>query len=315
VHGDELSPGSIAPVKVTVTGATGLIGSALVRELTARGDAVTVLTRSPERARQRLGGAVEAVAWDAQSDAPTDALAGRDGVVHLAGENIAQRWNADVQRRIHDSRERGTRALVAGIRAAEPRPQALVSMTGVDYYGDRGDARIDEDTPPGDGFLARVGVASEAEADAASELGVRVVRTRNGVVLDRRGGALGKMLLPFRLGVGGPVAGGRQYMPWIHVDDLVGVYLAALDGDEWSGAVNATAPEPVTNKEFSRALGRALHRPALAPVPALAIRALYGEMAAIVVTGQRAVPERTQALGYRFEHPRLGAALASALHT
>jgi uncharacterized protein len=301
-------------VRVTVTGATGLIGSRLVRELGARGDEVTVLTRSPEQARERLGGAVEAVAWDPQTGpAPAAALAGRDGIVHLAGENIAQRWTAEIKRRIHESREQGTRALVDGIRAAEPRPRVLVSMSGVDYYGDRGDELVDEDAPPGDGFLARVCVAWEREAEAASELGVRVVRTRNGVVLDRRGGALAKMLPPFRLGAGGPVAGGRQYMAWIHLDDMVGMIVRALDDENWTGAFNAGAPEPVTNAEFSKALGRALHRPAVAPVPGFALRLLYGDMAQLITDGRRLVPRRALELGFRHRHPDLDEALRSAL--
>jgi uncharacterized protein len=301
-------------MRVAVTGATGLIGSRLVRELGARGDEVTVLSRSPERARERLGGAVEAVGWDPEAGgAPAEALAGRDGVVHLAGENIAQRWSDDVRRRIRDSRERGTRALVDGIRAAEPRPRVLVSMSGVDYYGDRGDEPVDEDAPPGEGFLAQVCVAWEREAEAASELGLRVVRTRNGVVLDRRGGALSKMLTPFRLGVGGPVAGGRQYMAWIHLDDMVGIVVRALDDEAWAGAVNATAPEPVTNAEFSRALGRALHRPAVVPVPGFALRLLYDGMAQLVTDGRRVVPRRTLELGYEHRHPDLDEALRSAL--
>jgi uncharacterized protein (TIGR01777 family) len=191
----------------------------------------------------------------------------------------------------------------------------LVSASAVGYYGPRGDEPVTEEVAPGGDFLAGICAAWEREAEQAEQLGMRVVRVRTGVVLDRGGGALAKMLPFFRLGIGGPVAGGRQYMPWIHVDDLVGVYLAALDGGEWSGPVNATAPAPATNAEFSKALGRALRRPAIAPVPALAIRALYGEMAGIVVTGQRAVPERAQALGYRFEHPELDEALRSALHT
>jgi uncharacterized protein len=300
-------------MRVTITGATGLIGSALVRELAQRGDEVTVLTRSPERARERLGRDVNAIAWDAQSDAPPEALKGRDGVVHLAGENIAQRWSADVKRRIRDSRERGTRALVAGIRAAEPRPKTLVSMSGVDYYGDRGDAPLDEDTPPADDFLARVCVTWEAEAQAAAEVGLRVVRTRNGVVLDRRGGALQKMLLPFRLGVGGPVAGGRQYMPWIHLDDIVGMITRALDDETWEGAINATAPDPPTNAEFSKALGRALRRPAILPIPGVTLRLLYGDMAQLITASRRAVPRRAGELGYEHGHPDLDEALRSAL--
>lgn len=299
-------------MNVTVTGATGLIGRRLVAALRARGDAVTVLSRDPGRARKALG--VEAVAWDPEAaPAPTAALAGRDAVVHLAGEPVAQRWSADAKRRIRSTREQGTRNLVAGIAAAEPCPAVLVSASGVGYYGPRGDEDVTEDDPPGEDFLAGVCTAWEDEAQGAEAHGVRVVRVRTGVVLDRSGGALQKMLLPFRLGIGGPVAGGRQWMPWIHVDDLVGLYLATLDGAGWTGPVNASAPDPATNRDFSKALGRALRRPALLPVPALALRALYGDMAQIVTTGQRAVPARAQALGHRFVHTDLDEALRSAL--
>ena len=185
----------------------------------------------------------------------------------------------------------------------------LVSSSAVGYYGPHGDEPLDEQTPAGSDFLAEVCVIWEREAQRAAELGLRVVTVRTGVVLDRGGGALAKMLPFFKLGVGGPVAGGDQYMPWIHVDDVVGIYLAALDGEDWVGPVNASAPEPVTNQAFSKALGRALHRPAFAPVPGLAVRALYGEMAEIVTKGQRVVPRRAQALGYAFEHPDLDEAL------
>ena len=300
-------------MKVTVTGATGLIGSRLVGRLLERGDEVTVLSREPEEARSALGD-VDAVAWEPTGGpAPAGALAGRDGVVHLAGENVAQRWSDVAKERILVSRELGTRELVAGLRAADPRPGTLVSASAAGYYGPRGDERLDETAEPGSDFLAEVVQAWEAEAKAAEELGMRVVRVRTGVVLDRSGGALAKMLPPFRAGIGGPVAGGRQYLPWIHLDDLVGIYLAALDGDDWSGPVNASAPEPVPNKEFSKALGRALHRPAFLPVPAFALRVLYGEMADIVTTGQRAIPTRALELGYAFRHPDLDEALAAAL--
>jgi uncharacterized protein len=299
-------------MKVTVTGATGLVGSRLVPRLLERGDEVTVLSRDPDRARSVLG-EVDAAAWDPAGTAPPGGLAGRDGVVHLAGEPVAQRWSDMAKERIWTSREAGTRCLVAGLREAEPRPRVLVSASGVGYYGPRGDERLDESAEPGEDFLAEVTKVWEAEAVAAEELGMRVVLVRTGVVLDRAGGALARMLPPFRAGIGGPVAGGRQYLPWIHLDDLVGIYLAALDGDEWSGPVNASAPEPVTNKEFSKALGRALHRPAFAPVPAFALRALYGEMAEIVTTGQRAIPKRATDLGYAFRHPDLDEALAAAL--
>jgi len=301
-------------MRVTLTGATGLIGSRLVAALARRGDEVTVLSREPERARRRLGSGIEAVGWDPLGEpAPTSALAGRDGVVHLAGEPVAQRWSSAAKERIRMSRESGTANLVAGLRSADPRPRALVSASAVGYYGPHGDEEVPESTPPGDDFLAQVCVAWERAAQGASELGMRVAIVRNGLVLDPSGGALAKMLPPFRAGVGGPVAGGRQWMPWIHVDDLVSLYLTALDRDDWSGPLNGSAPEPATNRDFSKALGRALHRPALAPVPRVALRALYGEMEQIVTTGQRAVPQRPLALGYAYAHPELDEALRSAL--
>jgi uncharacterized protein (TIGR01777 family) len=303
-------------MRVTVTGATGLIGTKLVAALSGRGDEVTVLSRSPERARKAFGAGVQAHAWDpVAGPAPAEALAGRDAVVHLAGENVAQRWSDDSKRRILDSRELGTRNLVAGLKAADPRPAALVSSSAVGYYGPHGDEELPEDTPPGDDFLAGVCVTWEREARAAEELGLRVVLVRTGVVLDKDGGALGKMLPFFKAGVGGPVAGGEQLMPWVHADDVAGIYLRAIDDAAWSGAVNATAPRPVTNKAFSKALGRALHRPAFAPVPAFAIQLLYGDMSEIVTKGQNAVPRRTLQLGYAYEHPELDEALRSALRS
>lgn len=301
-------------MRVTVTGATGLIGPRLVGRLQSRGDEVTVLTRDAAKARASLPG-VEAVEWPDPSGAPApaEALAGRDAVVHLAGEPVAQRWNEQVKRRIRDSRELGTRNLVAGIGAASPRPAVLVSTSGVGYYGPRGDERVTEATGPGEDFLAGVCAAWEREAEAAAGHGLRVAIVRTGIVLAAEGGALATMLPFFRMGVGGPVAGGRQYMPWIHLDDLVSLYVAALDGEEWRGAVNGSAPEPVTNRAFSKALGRALRRPAFAPVPKLGVKALYGEMADIVATGQRAFPERPLALGFGFGYADLDGALRDAL--
>lgn len=299
-------------MNVTITGATGLIGTKLVAALKERGDSVTVLSRSPAKAEEALG--VEAVAWDsATGPAPAGALSGRDAVVHLAGEPVAQRWDAKVKGAILASRELGTRNLVAGIAAAEPKPGVLVSSSAVGYYGPHGDERVPESAPAGSDFLADVCVRWEREADQAEGLGLRVVKIRTGVVLDATGGALKTMLPPFKAGVGGPVAGGRQYMPWIHVDDIVGLYLKALDDPDWSGAYNGAAPMPVTNKEFSRALGKALHRPSVAPAPAFALKLLFGEMADVVTQGQRAVPERALAGGYVFTQPDLQAALEDAL--
>jgi uncharacterized protein (TIGR01777 family) len=291
-------------VRVTVTGATGLIGTRLVEKLRERGDDVTILSRSGKNG----------VEWDPLSGpAPAEALAGRDGVVHLAGEPVAQRWTDDARRRIRESREAGTRNLVAGIRAAEPRPGVLVAASGIGWYGDRGDDVVDEDEPPGGDFLATVTRQWEAQARKAGELGVRVVLMRTGVVLAESGGALARMLPFFRAGVGGPVAGGRQWMAWIHLDDVVDLYLAALGDATWEGPVNAAAPEPARNRDFGRALGRALHRPAVLPVPALALRALYGDMAQIVTTGQRAIPTRAREHGFTYAHPDLDEALRATL--
>jgi uncharacterized protein (TIGR01777 family) len=294
-------------MQVTITGATGLIGPPLVRELLGRGDQVTVLSRNPAKARESLPG-VEAVGWDDPSatPAPAEALAGRDAVVHLAGEPIAQRWSDDVKKRILDSRELGTRNLVASMDAG----QALIASSAVGYYGPHGDERLDEQSPAGDDFSAKVCVAWEREAHLAPG---RVVCVRTGIVLDPSGGALAKMLPFFKAGVGGPVAGGKQYMSWIGVEDLVGIYLRALDDPSWEGPVNGCAPEPATNKAFSKTLGKVLTRPAFAPVPKAAIKLLYGEMAEIVINGQRAVPARTTELGYEFRQPELEAALRSAI--
>ena len=305
-------------MRVTVTGATGLIGPRLIGALQARGAEVSVLSRDAAKARKRLADAglapVEAFDWDLMDQpAPAAALADRDAVVHLAGENIAQRWSEDAKRAIVESRVTGTRNLLAGLQLTESRPSTLVCSSGVGYYGPHGEEPLDEDAPPGTDFLARVCVDWEREASKASAMGMRVVLVRTGVVLDKDGGALEKMLPPFRLGVGGPVAGGRQYISWIHSDDLVGMIVAAAQDERWSGPVNATAPEPVNNRDFSRALGRALKRPALLPVPGFALQLLYGEMAEIVTQGARVVPAKALVLGYRFAHADLGEALSSAL--
>lgn len=301
-------------MRVAVTGATGMLGRRVVAALRERGDEVTVLSRDAQRARRALG-EVDAHEWPdpTAEPAPGAAIAGRDGVVHLLGEPIAQRWSDAAKRRIRESRVAGTRNLVAGLREADPRPRVLVSQSASGWYGARGDEVVDESEPAGGDFLAQVCAAWEAEAGQARELGMRVVTTRTGVVLSERGGALERMLPPFRLGVGGPVAGGRQYVPWIHADDVAGAMLLCLDSEAASGPVNLTAPEPVTNGELSKALGRVLRRPAVAPVPGLALRLLYGEMAHVVTTGQRAVPRRLAELGYDFHRPDLEKALRAAV--
>ena len=297
-------------MRVTVTGATGTIGRALVRELSARGDEVTALSRNPAGADLD----VETLGWPdpKRERPPAGAFHGRDAVVHLLGETVAQRWSDEAKREIRDSRVQSTRNLVAALAALPEgeRPRTLVSQSASGWYGPRGSERLAEDEPGGSDFLA--GVVRDWEAEARRAPAMRVVLTRTGVVLSQGAGALDKMLPFFKVGIGGPVAGGRQYVPWVHLDDLVGAIVFCLDTDAASGPVNVTAPEPVTNKELSKTLGRVLRRPAIAPVPALAVKTLYGEMAMIVTTGQRAVPGRLMELGYEFRRPDLEAALRDA---
>ena len=301
-------------MRVTVTGATGAIGRALVRSLVERGDQVVALSRGADRARSTLAAGAEVMAWaePAAGPAPAEALRGADAVVNLLGEPVAQRWTDAAKRAIRDSRVIGTRNLVEAIAQADPPPRALVSGSATGWYGAHGSEPVDESEPAGSDFLADVTRDWEAEARRAEELGLRVVVSRTGVVLSESGGALEKMLPFFKLGLGGPVAGGRQYVPWIHLDDVVGALMHCLDHDSAAGPVNLTAPQPVSNSELSRTLGRVLGRPAVAPVPGLAVKLLYGEMASIVTTGARVVPRRLLELGYAFEHPDLEEALRSA---
>jgi uncharacterized protein (TIGR01777 family) len=282
-----------------------------------RGDEIVALTRSSERARELLGGGVELHEWrDPKGEpAPSAALQGADAVVHLLGEPVAQRWSEHNKREIRDSRVLSTQGLVSALRELpdERRPRTLVSQSATGFYGPRGNEPVAEDALPGNDFLAQVTVAWEQEALAAAQLGIRVAVARTGVVLAGSGGALEKMLPPFRLGIGGPVAGGRQFVPWIHLEDVAGALLHCVDDERAVGPVNLTAPEPATNAELSHALGRVLHRPAVLPVPGLTLRLLYGDMAMIVTTGQRAVPARLQELGYEFAHPALEPALRDVL--
>jgi uncharacterized protein (TIGR01777 family) len=291
-------------MRVLVTGGTGLVGTPLRRALASAGHEVTVVTRRP------ASHAARAVSWDALPDA----IAGTDAVVHLAGAPVAAgRWTPARKAEIRDSRVETTRAVVRAIAATRSRPSVLVSASAIGFYGDRGDEPLDEDAPPGSGFLADVCRAWEDAAREAERLDVRVVRVRIGVVLARDGGALAAMLPPFRLGLGGPLGGGRQWMSWIHRDDVVALLMAALSGVTWHGAVNATAPHPVTNADFARALGRAVHRPAVLPVPAFALRLALGEMATVLLDGQRVVPAAARAHGFTFRFPYLDGALVDCL--
>lgn len=299
-------------MKVLVTGASGLIGSALCDELLERGDQVIGLSRDPERARGRRPGIVWH-RWEPTLERPpATAFDGIDGVVHLLGEPIDQRWTEDAKERIMETRRTGTRNLVGAIAGLERKPAVLVSQSAVGFYGDRGDVVLDESAPPGgESFDSKVVQTWEEAAREVKASGVRLVIARTGIVLDAHHGFLAELLTPFKLGVGGPLAGGAQYLSWIHIEDEVALLLWALDNDAVSGVVNATAPNPATNKEFSKALGRALGRPAIVPVPGLVLDLKFGsEFGQVLRGGQRVMPKRAQELGFEFKHPDLDEALA-----
>lgn len=296
-----------------LTGGTGLIGTHLVRSLGAAGAGheLVLLTRAPERAP----GGVQAVAWQPlQGPPPAAALSGADAVIHLAGEPIAAgRWTAARRERIEASRWTGTANLVRGLQAAAPRPRALLAGSAVGYYGDRGDEELTEEAAPGDGYLAQVVRRWEREAAAAEELGMRVVYLRTGVVLAREGGALPRMAAPFRAGAGGRLGHGRQWMPWVHAADVAGLIGRALADENLRGALNLAAPGAATNADLTRALGRALRRPAFMVVPRPALRLLFGGMSDTLLASQRVVPAAAGRAGYQFRFPRLEEALADLL--
>jgi hypothetical protein len=293
-------------MKIAITGSRGLLGSALVPALSKAGHDVVRLVRGAP-----AGGEV---AWSTAAGVDPARLAGVDAVVHLAGESIATRWTAARKRRIRDSRVQGTRALAESLAAARPRPGTLVCASAIGYYGSRGDERLTEDSPAGRGFLADVCREWEAAAEPAARAGVRVVHLRFGVILSPAGGALARMLPPFRLGLGGVVGSGRQTMSWIAIDDAAGAVQHALAHEPMRGPANAVSPSPVTNAEFTRALGRVLRRPAIFPLPAFAARLLFGEMAdELLLSSARVEPARLAAAGYAFRHPDLEGALRHLL--
>jgi uncharacterized protein len=297
-------------VQALVTGATGLIGRRLVEHLPS----TVVLTRDPARAQAALP-QVRAYAWSPAGGAPpAEALRGIDVVFNLAGEPVGEgRWTTEKKRRIRDSRVLGTRHLVAGLASNRERPRVLVSASAVGYYGDRGDEDLDEASAAGRGFLAEVCQEWEHEAQAAEALGIRVVRARMGVVLAADGGALARMLPLFRAFVGGRLGSGQQWLPWIHIDDAVGILLHAAREEAMRGALNVVGPAPVRNAELAQALGHALGRPALLPVPGLALRMALGEMSEILTASQRAWPRVALRTGYAFRRASLAEALAAEL--
>lgn len=296
-------------MNILVTGSTGLIGSALVSFLRAGGHQVVRLARAPLRTEEKV------VLWDPEAGRldPSE-LEGLEAVVHLAGESIAGRWTPEKKARIRNSRVRGTQLLAETLARLERPPAVLVSASAIGYYGDRGDEILREESPPGRGFLADVAQAWEAATEAAAQKGLRVVILRFGIVLSPRGGALAQMLLPFRLGLGGPIGSGQQYWSWIALDDVVRAIHHALLSETLRGPVNVVSPDPVRNREFARTLGRVLGRPAFLPMPEMAVRLLFGQMGEeLLLSSQRVEPLRLLASGFVFQYPDVEGALRHLL--
>ena len=297
-------------MNITISGASGLIGRRLLKNLGAAGHALTVLSR---HAGTNVPPGVAVAAWDPmKGPPPEDGVRNASAVIHLAGEPVSQRWNADVKRRIRESRVVGTRNLVQGLSKLRNTPQTLICASAVGYYGSRGDEVLREDSAPDHSYLAEVCTAWEQEAVAAEAFGMRVVRVRTGVVLDARGGALQRMLPPFRMGVGGKLGDGRQWMSWIHLADLAAMFQFAVEHDV-RGALNGVAPIPVTNADFTQALARTVHRPAIFPVPVFGLKLMFGEMSDILLASQRVLPAAPEAAGFKWSFPELGGALKDLL--
>ena len=295
-------------MNILVSGSTGFIGSSLVPYLVSSGHDVTRLVR------RELGSEEPEVHWDpAAGTIESSALEGTDGVVHLAGESAVGRWTARKKARILESRTNGTRLLCQALGDLDPPPRALICASGLDFYGDRGDALVSEDTGPGSGFLAEVTAAWEAATKPATEAGIRVVRARLGMVVGNGGGALARMLPAFRLGLGGPFGGGRQHVSWLSLTDLVRVVHHVLVTDSLDGSVNVSTPMPVTNAEFAKTLSRVLSRPAVLPVPAFGLRLALGEMAGMVLASVRLDPSKLVRSGFEFRYPKLEDALRAEL--
>jgi uncharacterized protein len=300
-------------MRILVTGATGFVGGRLCELLRSEGHQVVALTRDTSAAKSRLPTLEAAHFWHARSGPPPrEAFDGVDGVVNLVGEPVVGRWTEAKRQAIRDSRVIGTENLVEGIVKASPPPKILVSASAIGFYGDRGDEELTEDSKPGDDFLADTCQRWEAAANLARVHGVAVVTPRIGIVVGPGGGALQAMLTPFKLGAGGPLGSGKQWWSWIHRDDLAGLILFLL-GRSYDGVVNATAPNPLRQKDFARVLGAVLHRPAFMPAPAFALKIVLGEFSSELLSSKRVLPKNTLAAGYRFQYPDLRPALEQAL--
>lgn len=301
-------------MRVIVSGATGLVGRALVNSLLADGHQVTKLVRGGSQEFRAPGTA--AVRWDVErGELDAAALEAHDAAVHLAGEPVAEgSWTDEKKRRIRDSRVKGTRLLAETLTRLTAKPRVLVSASAIGFYGDRGDEVLDEESAAGSGFLADVSREWEAAAHPAADAGIRLAHLRIGIVLSRDGGALPQLLRPFKLGVGGRVGSGRQYMSWIALEDVVRIIRRAIEDETLSGPVNVVSPNPVTNEEFTKTLGRVINRPTVLPTPAFALRLIFGEKAdALLLSGARVVPGRLERSGFEFAYPQLEAALRHIL--
>lgn len=299
---------------VLVTGGTGFIGSRVCNALHQKGDTVYVLSRNPARAENKLNASKAVYGWNPETEKlPTETTSNINAVIHLAGETIAGRWNAEKKRKIRDSRILSTRNLVASLADMDTKPDTLVCASAIGYYGGNDSESLTEVSPAGTDFLAEVCEKWETEAQKASELGIRVVMVRIGLVLGLGGGLLQQVLPPFKMGVGGILGNGKQWMSWIHIDDVVGIVLHALDSTQIYGALNATAPTPVRNTEFTKTLGAVLRRPTLFPVPVFGLKLMMGEFADFIVLSQNVIPERTEASGYEFYYRTLESALNALL--
>lgn len=302
-------------MRVLVTGASGFVGQRVVKELLRAGDEVVVLTRNVPKAILHLGSKCRYFSWnDTTTPAPVEAFDGVDAVINLMGENIAEKkWTEVEKKKIYDSRILGTRNLIETIKSLSKKPKVFVSASAVGIYGNRGNEEITEDATYGSDFLANLCKDWELEATKAKYEGLRTVLLRTGVVIGKNGGALKKMLLPFKMGAGGPLGSGKQYMSWIHVDDLANMYVEAVKNSTLEGPCNGTAPNPATNKDFSKQLGKTLHRPAFAPVPGFALKMAFGEMSKVLLEGQKVLPKKFRERKFRFRYPTLEMALKESV--
>lgn len=299
-------------MKILVTGATGFIGKRVVQQLLDAGDEVVVLTRNIAKAALKLGSKCEYYQWmdTTSSPPPLEAFNNVEGIINLMGEGIAdKRWSEEQKKKIYDSRIEGTRRLVEAMEKLEKKPQVLVSSSAIGIYGNRGDEELTEDSKTSDDFLARVCKDWEDEAFKAEKLGLRVATIRTGVVLGQGGGALKKMIPIFKLGGGGPVGNGEQVMSWVHVDDLAAMFIEVAKDSSLKGIFNGTAPYPAKNKEFTKALGKALHRPAFLPAPSFALKIVFGEMSQVLLDGQKVMPEKFKKANFKYRYPTLEMAL------